>query len=270
VTVAARGAVVSDPALLTVEGLTMRFGGLTALDDVAFTVERGTIFSVIGPNGSGKSTAFNCISGVYRPTAGTVRFEGKRISGMAPHRIARLGIARTFQNIELFRSESTIDNLMLGRHQHMKTGLWRGVAMVNGLTSAAREERANRAHVHEIIELMDLGAVRDRPVGELPYGTQKRVELGRAIAMEPKLLLVDEPSAGMNAEERAEVATGLRRLQRELGLTILLIEHHLGLAIDLADRALALNFGRPIALGTPQEVRKHPDVIRAYLGDGPR
>jgi branched-chain amino acid transport system ATP-binding protein len=257
----------STPPLLKVDGLTMRFGGLTALDDVSFEVDPGTIFSVIGPNGSGKSTAFNCISGVYRPSAGSVHFSGERISGIPPHKIALRGLARTFQNIELFGKESTIDNLMLGRHQHMTTGLWRGIMMLRGTTKAAREERANREHVHAILELLDLVDVRDRPVRELPYGTQKRVELGRAIAMEPKLLLVDEPSAGMSHEERAEIAATLRRLRSELGLTILLIEHHLQLAIDLADRALALNFGRAIAHGTPQDVRHHPDVIKAYLGD---
>ncbi len=254
-------------ALLAVEGLTMRFGGLAALDDVSFEVERGSIFSVIGPNGSGKSTAFNCISGVYRPTAGSVRFEGQRVSGLAAHRIARLGIARTFQNIELFGAETTIDNLMLGRHRHMKTGLWRGAGMVSRRTRAAAEEYENRTVVQRLLDLLDLDGVRERPVGELPYGTQKRVELARALATEPTLLLVDEPSAGMNAEERAEVGRWLRHVRDELGLTILLIEHHLQLAIGLADRVMALNFGRRIAEGTPEEVRRHPEVIKAYLGD---
>ncbi len=258
----------SSTPFFAVEGLTMRFGGLTALDDVSFEVERGTIFSVIGPNGSGKSTAFNCISGLYKPTSGSIHFEGKVISGMRPHRIARLGVARTFQNIELFGNESTIDNLMLGRHQHMTTGVWRGVTMVNGRTKAAHEERENRATVQRILELLDLEGVRDRPVRELPYGTQKRVELGRALAMEPKLLLVDEPSAGMNSEERAELGERLGQLRADLGLTILLIEHHLQLAMGLADRVLALNFGKPIAQGTADEVRRHPEVIKAYLGDG--
>ena len=246
----------------------MRFGGLTALDDVSFEVERGTIFSVIGPNGSGKSTAFNCISGIYRPTAGNIHFEGAAISGMRPHRIARRGVARTFQNIELFGNESTIDNLMLGRHQHMTTGVWRGVAMLHGRTKAAHEERENRARVQQILELLDLEAVRDRAVRELPYGTQKRVELARALAMEPKLLLVDEPSAGMHSEERAELGERLGQLRADLKLTILLIEHHLQLAMGLADRVLALNFGKPIAQGTADEVRRHPEVIKAYLGDG--
>ena len=258
----------SPSALLSVESLTMRFGGLTALDDVSFDVGRGTIFSMIGPNGSGKSTAFNCISGIYRPTSGSIHFEGEPISGMRPHRIARRGVARTFQNIELFGNESTIDNLMLGRHRHMTTGVWGGVAMVSGRTSAAREERENRARVREILELLDLEAVRDRPVRELPYGVQKRVELARALAMEPKLLLVDEPSAGMNPKERSELGELLGRLRADLDLTILLIEHHLQLAMGLADRVLALNFGKPIAQGTAQEVRRHPEVIKAYLGDG--
>ncbi len=254
-------------AFFAVEGLTMRFGGLTALDDVSFEVERATIFSVIGPNGSGKSTAFNCISGIHRPTAGNVHFEGEQISGLSCHRIARRGIARTFQNIELFGNESTIDNLMLGRHLHMTTGVWGGETMVNGRTKAARDEGENRERVQHILELLDLDSVRERPVRELPYGTQKRVELARALAMEPKLLLVDEPSAGMNAQERTELGERLGRLRTDLDLTILLIEHQLQLAMGLADRVLVLNFGKPIAQGTPDEVRRHPEVIKAYLGD---
>ena len=255
-------------AFFAVEGLTMRFGGLTALDDVSFEVERATIFSVIGPNGSGKSTAFNCINGIHRPTAGEVHFDGERISGWSCHHIARRGIARTFQNIELFGNESTIDNLMLGRHQHMTTGVWQGLAMVNVRTKAARDEGKNRERVQHILELLDLDGVRERPVRELPYGTQKRVELARALAMEPKLLLVDEPSAGMNAQERTELGERLGQLRADLDLTILLIEHHLQLAMGLADRVLVLNFGKPIAQGTPEEVRRHPEVIKAYLGDG--
>jgi len=255
-------------SFFSVRGLSKRFGGLDALDDVSFEVEKGSIFSVIGPNGSGKSTAFNCINGIYKPTVGTIHFEGEQISGLKPHRIARRGLARTFQNIELFATESTVDNLMLGRHQHMRTGLWRGMGMLGRTTRAAREEAENRAHVEQVMETLDLTAVRDRPVQELPYGTQKRVELGRALAMEPKLLLVDEPSAGMNPEERADIGDRLRSLRDDLGLTILLIEHHMQLAIDLADRVLALNFGKVIALGAPDEVRSHPEVIKAYLGDG--
>jgi branched-chain amino acid transport system ATP-binding protein len=255
-------------SFFSVRSLSKRFGGLTALDDVSFEVEKGSIFSVIGPNGCGKSTAFNCINGIYKPTSGTIHFEGEQISGLKSHRIARRGLARTFQNIELFANESTVDNLMLGRHQHMRTGLWRGMGMLGRTTRAAREEVENRARVEQLMETLDLTAVRDRPVQELPYGTQKRVELGRALAMDPKLLLVDEPSAGMNPEERADIGERLRSLRDDLGLTILLIEHHMQLAIDLADRVLALNFGRVTAFGTPEEVRSHPEVIKAYLGDG--
>jgi len=255
-------------SFFSVRGLSKRFGGLDALDDVSFEVEKGSIFSVIGPNGSGKSTAFNCINGIYKPTVGTIHFEGEQISGLKPHRIARRGLARTFQNIELFATESTVDNLMLGRHQHMRTGLWRGMGMLGRTTRAAREEAENRAHVEQVMETLDLTAVRDRPVQELPYGTQKRVELARALAMEPKLLLVDEPSAGMNAQERTDLGERLGKLRADLGLTILLIEHHLQLAMGLADRVLVLNFGKAIAQGTPEEVRRHPEVIKAYLGDG--
>ena len=255
-------------SFFSVQGLTKRFGGLTALDDVSFEVEKGSIFSVIGPNGSGKSTAFNCINGIYKPTAGSIHFQGNKISGLSPSRIARMGLARTFQNIELFASETTVDNLMLGRHQHMSTGLWRGMAMLGRRTRAAREEIENRERVEQVLETLELEAVRNRPVSELPYGTQKRVELGRALAMEPLLLLVDEPTAGMNPEERADIGERLRKLRDDLGLTILLIEHHMQLAIGLADRVLALNFGRPIALGPPEEVQSHPEVVKAYLGDG--
>ena len=255
-------------SFFSVRGLTKRFGGLTALDDVSFEVEKGSIFSLIGPNGSGKSTAFNCINGIYKPTAGSIHFQGENISGLSPSRIARMGLARTFQNIELFASESTVDNLMLGRHLHMKTGLWRGMAMLGRHTRVAQEEIENRAFVEQVLETLDLTAVRNRPVSELPYGTQKRVELGRALAMEPQLLLVDEPTAGMNPEERADIGDRLRSLRDDLGLTILLIEHHMQLAIGLADRVLALNFGRQIAQGPPEEVQRHPEVVKAYLGDG--
>ena len=254
-------------ALLSVAGLTMRFGGLTALDDVSFAVDEGTIFSLIGPNGSGKSTAFDCISGVQRPTAGTVHLRGARISALAPHRIARLGVARTFQSVALSDDQTTVENLMLGRHLHMRTGVWGGIAMLGRRSRAAREERGNRERVQRTLELLDLVEFRERPVRELSYGIRKRVELGRALAMEPSLLLIDEPCAGTNAEERAHIADALRRLNAETGLTILMIEHHLQLALDLADRVLALSFGRSVALGTPEQVRRHPDVIRAYIGD---
>jgi len=194
--------------------------------------------------------------------------EGERISGMKPHRIARRGVARTFQNIELFARETTIDNLMLGRHVHMRSGLWKCVSMIGRRSPAAREEVEHRTRVQHVLEALDLVGARDRPVRELPYGTQKRVELARALAMEPKLLLLDEPSAGMNGHERHDLGERLRALRKEFDLTILLIEHHMQLAIGLADHVLALNFGRTLTQGSPKSVQRHPEVIKAYLGDG--
>ena len=253
-------------SFFSVQGLTKRFGGLTALDDVSFEVEKGSIFSVIGPNGSGKSTAFNCINGIYKPTAGSIHFQGNKISGLSPSRIARMGLARTFQNIELFASETTVDNLMLGRHQHMSTGLWRGMAMLGRRTWAAREEIENREHVEQVLETLELKAVRNRPVSELPYGTQKRVELGRALAMEPLLLLVDEPVAGMNPIETAELTALIGRLRSEWGFTIVMIEHDMKVVRDVSDRVVVLDHGVPIAQGSYEEVSKDPNVIEAYLG----
>jgi branched-chain amino acid transport system ATP-binding protein len=253
--------------LLQVSGLSMRFGGLAALDDVSFDVERGSVVSIIGPNGSGKSTTFNCINGILNPTEGAIHFENDPIVGLPPHQVARLGIARTFQNIELFAEESTVDNLMLGRHIRMESGLWAGLTMVRRTSRAAREEVDQRNRVEAILEVMGLTEVRERRVGELPYGTQKRVELGRALAMEPRLLLLDEPSAGMNDEEREDLTRRIRTLKDESDLTILLIEHHMHMAIGLADQVIALNFGRVIAEGDPETVRAHPEVVRAYLGD---
>lgn len=258
---------VARASFLSVEGLTKRFGALSALDGVSFEVEEGTIFSIVGPNGSGKSTALACIGGQHPPTAGVVRLRGERISGLAPHRIARLGVARTFQGVELSAGATTLESVMLGRHRHMRTGPWAGLARVGGFRPAAREERAHRARVWEILELLDLVDVAGRPVGTLPYGTCKRVELGRALATEPSLLLADEPSAGMSGGERARIARIMRTLNAELGLTILLIEHDVELALGLAHRVLALGLGRPVALGDPDEVRRHPDVLRSYLGD---
>ena len=255
------------PPLLQVDGLTQHFHGLVALDGVSFGVERGSIYSIIGPNGAGKTTAFNCISGIYRPTSGTIRFEGEPISALKPHQIARLGIARTFQNIELFANVTTMENLMLGRHLHMGTGLWRGATMFGRRSWAAREEVYHRERVERIIDLLDLEWARNRLVRGLPYGTQKLVELGRALALEPKLLLLDEPSAGMSSDERQDLVFWIKDIHAELDLTILLIEHHMRLAMGLANRVLALNFGKPIVEGTPDEVSTHPEVAKAYLGE---
>ncbi len=256
----------SEP-ILRVEALTRRFQGLVALDGVSFTVEPGTVYSIIGPNGAGKTTAFNCISGIYRPSGGTILFEGATISGLKPHKIARLGIARTFQNIELFANVTTMENLMLGRHVHMKAGLWGAATMLSRRSRAAREEVEHRERVERIIDLLDLGWARNRLVRGLPYGTQKLVELGRALALEPRLLLLDEPSAGMSSDERQDLIFWIKDIRAELDLTILLIEHHMRLAMGLADRVLALNFGVQIAEGTPDEVGSNPEVTRAYLGE---
>jgi branched-chain amino acid transport system ATP-binding protein len=254
-------------AFFEVEHLSIAFGGLKALQDVSFAVQPGEVFAVIGPNGAGKTTLFNCISGLYRPDQGAIRFEGRPIQHLPPDRIARLGIARTFQNIELFANMRAMENIMLGRHVHMRTGVFRGAAMWGPRSFAGREERAHRRRVEEIIDLLRLQAVRDKLVGGLPYGTQKLVELARALALEPRLLLLDEPCAGMTAEEKQDMIFWIKDLQDELGVTILLIEHDMRMVMDISDRILAVNFGRPIALGDPDTVRRHPDVLEAYLGE---
>jgi branched-chain amino acid transport system ATP-binding protein len=250
-----------------VENLSIRFGGLKALDTVSFRVDQGELFALIGPNGAGKTTLFNCINGLYRPTSGSIRFAGKELVGRTPDRVARLGIARTFQNIELFNRMNTMENIMIGRHLFMRTGLWRGIAMWGARSFAGKEETRHRRRVEELIDLLELQAVRDKFVGGLPYGTQKLIELARALALEPKLLLLDEPCAGMNAEEKQDMIFWIKDIQAELGVTILLIEHDMGMVMDISDRILALNFGRTITQGRPSEVQRHPEVIRAYLGE---
>ena len=250
-----------------VEDVSISFGGLEALRNICFEVSKGTIFAIIGPNGAGKTTLFNCINGIYHPNRGSIIFKDQEIQGRKPDRIARLGIARTFQNIELFSRMSTMENLMLGRHTFMKTGLFRGAFMWGRRSFAGQEEIAHREKVEKIIDLLDLQAVRDKFVGALPYGTQKQVELGRALALEPELLLLDEPSAGMNSEEKQDMIFWIKDIQDELGVTILLIEHDMKMVMDISERILALNFGSAITEGTPDEVQKNPEVLRAYLGE---
>lgn len=250
-----------------VEHLSIAFGGLEALLDIKFRVQKGAIFAIIGPNGAGKTTLFNCINGIYRPDRGNILYKGKEIQGKKPDRVAKMGIARTFQNIELFSKLNTMENLMLGRHTFMKSGLFRGAFMWGRRSFAGREEVRNRRKVEKIIDLLDLQSVRDKLVGGLPYGTQKRVELGRALALEPELLLLDEPSAGMNSEEKQDMIFWIKDIQDELGVTILLIEHDMKMVMDISERVLVINFGRAITEGTPEEVQRHPGVLKAYLGE---
>lgn len=249
-----------------VQQLTMAFGGLKAVDEVSFEITKGEIYAIIGPNGAGKTTLFNCINGIYPPTEGKIFFKGKNIRGLSPDRVAKAGIARTFQNIELFSNMNTMENIMLGRHLFMKTGLFRGGLMWGKNSFAGKEEIKNRGRVEEIIDLLELQTFRNKLVGALPYGIQKKIELGRALAAEPELLLLDEPCAGMNAEEKQDVVFWIKDIQDELGITILLIEHDMNMVMDISDRILALNFGRQIAEGFPDEVSMHPEVLKAYLG----
>jgi branched-chain amino acid transport system ATP-binding protein len=250
----------------SVQHLTMAFGGLKAVDDVSFEISKGEIYAIIGPNGAGKTTLFNCINGIYPPTEGQIFFRDRNIRGLSPDRVAKAGIARTFQNIELFSNMNTMENIMLGRHLFMKTGLFRGGFLWGKNSFAGKEEIENRKKVEEIIDLLELQPFRNKMVGALPYGIQKKIELGRALAAEPRLLLLDEPCAGMNAEEKQDVVFWIKDIQDELGITILLIEHDMTMVMDISDRILALNFGSQIAEGRPDEVSVHPEVLCAYLG----
>ncbi len=252
--------------ILSIKDLWLSFGGLTALNGVSMDVEKGRIFSIIGPNGAGKTTIFNCISGIYRPRKGSVIFEGREIVGKKPHQTARLGIARTFQNIELFPHLSTMDNLLLGRHIHMKSGIFSGALRFGRKFPSSREEIVNRERVERIIEFLEIESARDAPVAALPYGTRKLVELGRALAMEPSLLLLDEPTAGMNQEEKRDMMFWIRDIRDDFDITILMVEHDMNLVMDVSDEIMALNFGVKLVQGTPQVVRSHPEVLEAYLG----
>jgi branched-chain amino acid transport system ATP-binding protein len=255
---------VATPQLVAT-ALSKRFGGVRAVQDVTLRVTRSEIVSVIGPNGAGKTSLLNMISGFYRPTSGTIAFEGRDITNTKPSAIAKLGIARTFQNIALFGGLTVLDNILLGRHVHMRAGVFASFVYWG---PARRELVRHRESVEELIEFLKLEDIRKQPAGALPYGLRKRVELGRALALDPTLLLLDEPMGGMNQEEKEDIARFILDINSEWGTTIILIEHDMGVVMDISHRVAVLDNGRNIAEGTPQQVQNNPDVIRAYLGAG--
>lgn len=251
-------------ALFRAEDLAIHFGGIKAVDGVSFDIEEGEIYTVIGPNGAGKTTIFNLISRIYDCDGGRLEFNSQDITRVRPDLIAKLGIARTFQNIELFERATVLQNLLLGRHSHRRSALWQEMLF---LPSVRRSEIEHREKVEEVIDFLDLQHYRDQMIMNLPYGVRKVVELGRALATEPKLLLLDEPSSGLNVEETQDMVFWIGDIRKELGITVLMVEHDMKLVSAVSDRVLALNYGRVLAEGTPEEIQRDAEVIRAYLGE---
>jgi len=249
--------------VLEVEDLQLTFGGVRALDDISFDVREGEIFSIIGPNGAGKTSVLNCINGFYKPNHGEIHYNGQKITSLRPDKIARYGISRTFQNIQLYTGLSTVDNLMAARHLQFKSNFLEGAIFFG---RARKEEVMHRKVAEETIEFLEIQQYREAIVGALPYGVRKRIDLGRALVQESKLLLLDEPMAGMNLEEKEDMARFILDVQEERGITIVLIEHDMGVVMDISDRILVLDFGRKIAEGSPHEVKNNPEVVKAYLG----
>ena len=249
--------------LLSAKNLEVRFGGVVAVNDVSFDVRRGEVFTLIGPNGAGKTTVFNLISRIYTPGNGTLHYDGHDLLAQPAHRIAALGIARTFQNIELFEHATVLQNLLIGRHVHRRTGLWSELLFLPSVRAAERETREK---VEEVIDFLDLQHYRDTMIAGLPYGVRKVVELGRALATSPRLLLLDEPSSGLNVEETGDMVFWIQDIVQDLGITVLMVEHDMTLVSAVSDRVLAMNQGEMLALGSPAEVQSHPGVIEAYLG----
>ena len=251
--------------ILDIKNISLRFGGVKALTDISFDVREHEIRSIIGPNGAGKSSMLNCINGVYQPQQGAITLRNRTFKGMSPRQVAEMGVARTFQNLALFKGMSVIDNIMTGRNLQIKSGI---LMQALRLGPAQREEIRHREFVEHIIDFLEIQAYRKTPVGQLPYGLQKRVDLGRALAMQPQVLLLDEPMAGMNVEEKQDMCRFILDVNDEFGSTIVLIEHDMGVVMDISDRVVVLDYGKKIGDGAPDEVRQNEDVIRAYLGTG--